>query len=248
MHRLISVPQASQKKLVRLFKLIRILPDDFLTNEVTTDIRHKMGIRDVQRCLIQLVQGGLLNRELTKYGQILYKKTETAKKGDDSIVAALVENCDRMWGYEDPEKRRARRRKVRPAVAEVTNGDETALPFGPDISLGSDVKQELAFEQEEPSRSAPSIAAHQVSHGVALDEFDRLRIAFGAMKMVLPEMTVKEFLEAFIRHLGVEGGGAVETPPEESRVHQEGASIKTVNGCALYGEEVLWDGASNLPS
>ena len=83
---------------------------------------------------------------------------------------------------------------------------------------------------------------------MALDEFDRLRIAFGAMKMVLPEMTVKEFLEAFIRHLGVEGGGAVEAPPEESRIRQEGASIKTGNGCALNDEEVVGDGASNLPS
>jgi len=93
-------PIDTKRKVHRVYKAIKLLPDRFLTSEVQDMIVKNLRVSDFQRVLKMLSQGGYLHRENDFGHRVLHTKTELAKTLNDRELAAdIMSKSELMVGY-----------------------------------------------------------------------------------------------------------------------------------------------------
>jgi O-phosphoseryl-tRNA(Cys) synthetase len=187
------LPTKTQEKLNTLFTILKMLPDSFVSNEVGKDLKEK-GVGDYQRYILMLYQGGFLTRE-DDVRKFTYSKSELAKKSEGEVANAIMDARQKMFGYNQANpalKQRAKKAEAEQGLRPIT------------CSGASMADEEVEEHEEETAVVAPAIMPEAPpgkggidfvsSEKQPLNVFAETSNDFEAVKSVLPNLTVKDFI------------------------------------------------------
>lgn len=201
----LKLPSDTKRKVLKLHKGLKLLPDKCLTREVQYLIVNEIGMTDYQRFLFMLFQGGYLSREKDSVNRVVHVKTDLARTLTDEQLAADIMSKNRiMTGFPivNRKKRTAKRKDAKqeketvgerlekestdPISAEVPGQSAFAIADRKEINLepGSDPEETLASLLQ------------------GLDKADTLMVqdiirTLKVTRLHLPKLKRKEFLATF---------------------------------------------------
>jgi hypothetical protein len=214
----LSLPKDTKTKLLRLFRLIKMLPSRALTADVQDTIVKELEVTDFQRLLYMLSQGGYLTREKDFGHRIVHVKTELAKSLNDAELAAdLVAKNSVMVGF--PVSTRPRGKGKRGMRVEVQLDKEQAAlvkatedPVVQLMEMAQDVPEVVA-EKPKPVNElrevlGPKLGAEVVGlNGDDIAMVSELVKSLKAIRSVFPKYHREQFMETFTREgRGTSGG------------------------------------------
>jgi hypothetical protein len=146
----LGLPDDTKKKVHRLYKGIRMLPDRFLTSDVQDIIKRDLGMADYQRLLFMLFQGGYLTRERDFGHRVLHTKTELAKSLNDNTLAADIMSKNKvMAGFPVSTRGRKAPKETLPepkSHLRIVNADSKDFDddgAAPDETLANDARESV---------------------------------------------------------------------------------------------------------
>ncbi|MEN6489817.1 MAG: hypothetical protein ABFD66_13230 [Smithella sp.] len=109
----VMLPMDTQRKLARIFRAVRMLPNKFFSSKVRTVIEKDLGMSDYQRLLHMLWQGDYFMRESGHGHRLCYSKTERARTlTDEQLAADIVSKNEIMFGYLGSGRKSRRKRST----------------------------------------------------------------------------------------------------------------------------------------
>jgi hypothetical protein len=206
----LKLPLDTKKKVHRLFKAIRMLPDRALTSQVQDMIVKDLGMADYQRVLMMLFQGGYLTREKDFGHRVVHAKTEKAKTlSDEELAADIISKNHLMGGW--PVSTRTRKKDMKPPIAPKATHHESEIREVRIESQALGATTEVPLSPVTAPNDMPKTTATWLRQAIAeLDERDALMVlemidSLKAARQFFPNLTRKQFLQLFM-----EGGRYVE--------------------------------------
>lgn len=209
------LPTKTQDKLNRLFEILKMLPEDFISNEVRKTMKAN-GIGDYQRYILMLYQGGFLSRagDMKKF---TYTKTDLALLPEEQLANAIMDQRNEMFGYNqaNPELKMLEKAKKVESEARMKDIAQAVARVG---DIEPEEEEQPAPHQSNGHPTPATVPSRPAPRTIPLDDAIGLREAapptveldprsvfasmhhdYEAIRKVLPKLSVRDFLIMWLR-------------------------------------------------